>query len=970
MPKDYDHQKIEQKWRAIWEESGIYEPDLKSAKKPYYNLMMFPYPSAEGLHIGHAFTFPGADVYGRFKRMQGEDVFEPIGLDGFGIHSENYALKVGRHPMELAEETEKRFYDQLKSLGNSFAWKERVETYNPEYYRWTQWLFVTLFKNGLVEKRKAPVNWCPKDLTVLADEQVVGGKCERCGSIVERRELEQWFFKITKYADRLLENLESLDWDPIVKRAQRNWIGKSDGANVRFQIKNSGKEIEVFTTRPDTLFGATFMVLSPNYPGILELASASQKKAVQQYQKEAAERELGEDNVSERAKTGVPLGIYVINPVNSEEIPVWVADYVSADYGSGAIMAVPAHDERDWEFAKKFKLPIRLVIEPLFVEKELPGKVREDQPFVEREAIMAIVKHWSQDKYLGLKWKKVAWGTWITGGVEDMTPEEAAKSEILEETGFKNPVLKKNLSRYHSQFYHPPKGVNRFAHFHDFYFELADGEQQKMAEGEEDIHEIVWLSPDEAEKFLTAEGHRYSWNELINGPEAYAGGGIYTNSEFLDGKTTDEGIVLMTKWLEKKGAGEAATTYRLRDWLISRQRYWGAPIPIIYCDKCGTLPVPEKDLPVVLPHVEEFRPTGKNESPLASDPNFYKTTCPKCGGPARRETDVSDTFLDSAWYYLRYPSAGDDKSAFNPEITKKWLPVHSYIGGREHSVLHLLYSRFITMALHDLGFLNFEEPFTRFRANGFLTMGGSKMSKSKGNVRTPDEYLQQYGADVTRLWLLFLGPFDQNNEFSERGIPGAERFLGKLHRFVSSYLTAKSSVESADSDEGILAASLEEARSEAIAKVSTDLEELRYNTAISAVMIYLSRLQDLEKEFGFAGHIEIWRPAIQTLLFLLAPLAPFITEELWHELGEEESIHISAWPKASGDIAKPDVLTIPVQINGKIRDQLIIAPGASESAVVKQAGESEGTKRHLENKEIIRTIYIPDKMLSFVVKDK
>jgi len=852
----YPFQEIEKKWSKKWFDTKIYEPDLDKAKKPYYNLMMYPYPSAEGLHVGNMYAFTGSDIYGRYKRMNGEDVFEPIGLDGFGIHSENYALKVGTHPKKQSEISEKNFYRQLKMLGNGFAWDEKLETYDPDYYKWTQWIFIQLFKEGLAYRKKSSVNWCPKDKTVLADEQVIAGCCERCGTEVTKKELEQWFFKITKYADKLLKNLDKIDWSENVKIAQRNWIGKSVGARITFPVKDVEDGIEIFTTRPDTMFGATYMVLAPEHELVEKLKDKIKNwKEVQAYVKKTKSRTENQRIADTESKTGVELtGVAAINSATKEEIPIWIADYVIASYGTGAIMAVPAHDERDYEFASKNNLEIRTVVEPIFIEKKEPGVVRENKPFVEREAIMAIVKHWKEDKYIGLKWKKVDWETLITGGVEKgQTSKEAAIEEIREETGYLHPKLIKELPS-------PPKNENRFGHFSVFYFELEDGEKDEISEKEKEIHSVVWLTKKEIENFRFPESQRFAFAALA-GKSTYTGEGVMVNSGKFDKTASEE-----AKWeITKTVGGGKETQYHLRDWLISRQRYWGPPIPMIYCPTCaeastgrenaGWQPVPEKDLPVLLPNIKDFQPKGTGESPLASDKSFWKTKCPECGGEARRETDVSDTFLDSAWYYLRYPDAENKKEAFSKAVMKKWLPVDMYIGGAEHSVLHLLYSRFLAMAFKEMGLVDFEEPFTIFRAHGLLIKDGSKMSKSRGNVVNPDEYVQKFGADAVRMYLMFVGPFSEGGDWRDSGIMGVVRFLNRVWPL----------------NENIKGDKLSDWMHGPIKKVTDDISELKYNTAIAELMTTLNRF---EKE-------GVTKSDFETFLLLLAPFAPFITEELW-----------------------------------------------------------------------------------------
>jgi len=662
----YDPSAIESRWQAWWEENGTNEPDLEAAGRPFVNLMRYPDPSAEGLHVGNLYAFTGADIYGRFRRLRGDDVFEPIGYDAFGIHSENHALKVDKHPMELIPSNIRNFERMLRAAGLMTDWSRTVDTTDPRYYKWTQWIFVQLFKAGLAEKKEAAVNWCPECQTVLANEQVIAGLCERCDTPVEQRMLSQWFFRITEYAQRLLDNLDWIDWSETTKTAQRNWIGRSEGARLHFPLSGvagasdaagaSGTEgggqtdrIEVFTTRPDTLFGATFMVLAPEHPLVERLTTDERRADVGAYVRAAAAVDLVErQKTDEREKTGVFTGGYARNPATGEDIPVWVADYVLMDYGTGAIMAVPGHDQRDFDFAGQFGLSVVQVV-------------------CSRAAL----------------------------------PEDADPADV--------------------------GGAGAEAAF-------------------------VEHTPDE----------------------------ILVNSGRFSGMEADAGGRAITEWLAERGLAATEVNYRLHDWCISRQRYWGPPIPIIYCDACGPQAVPEEDLPVVLPYVEDFRPTATGVSPLARDPEFYTAVCPACGADARRETDVSDTFLDSGWYFLRYPSTEFDDRPFDPERTRRWLPVSSYIGGEEHSVLHLLYSRFLTMVLHDLGHLEFEEPYDCFRKHGLLIRDGAKISKSRGNVILPDEYIARFGADTFRMYLMFLGPFQRGGDFRDGGLAGPERFLKKV----------------------------------------------------------------------------------------------------------------------------------------------------------------------------------------------
>lgn len=815
----YSFSSIEKKWQKIWREKGIYEPDLKSAKKPFYNLMMFPYPSAEGLHVGNMYAFVGADIFGRMKRMQGNDVFEPIGLDGFGIHSENFALKTKTHPAKLSKVSEKNFYRQLEMIGNGFAWNEKLETYDPAYYRWTQWLFIQLFKNGLAYRKKQSVNWCPSCKTVLADEQVISEKCERCSHDVVKKELEQWFFRITQYADRLLENLEKIDWSERVKIAQKNWIGKSKGAEIAFKLtgivgqSDGRREIKVFTTRPDTLFGATYIAISPELAKRWVDIGWKAEKNVQAYITKALAARVSYDESKE--KTGVFAGIYAINPANNEKIPVWVADYVLPGYGTGAIMAVPAHDERDFEFAKKYKLQSAMVICPNYPDPTCP-------------------------------------------------------------------VL-------------------------DY---------------------------------------------------AYAGKGHLVGSGKFDGMDSEKAKWEITKFV----GGKKQTQFRLRDWLISRQRYWGPPIPMIYCGACakakkgeqkempGWYSVPEKDLPVELPMVKDFRPKGKGESPLASVKNFYKVNCPACGAEARRETDVSDTFLDSAWYYLRYLNPINENFPFDAKRIKKWLPAALYTGGAEHSVLHLLYVRFIALALHDIKLLEFctskspqGEPFPKFRAHGLLIKEGAKMSKSKGNVVTPDHYIKKFGADAFRMYLMFLAPFEQGGDFRDAGILGVVRFLERVWKFGARITKNKNDIY-------VLL-------HKTVKKVTDDIEIFHYNTAISALMILLS---DIEKR-------ETSRSEFEVFLKLLSPFAPHITEELWHELGNKDSIHTSDWPKYEEKFIKEETINLIIQVNGRFRATVHASIGTDQKQAEKLALQEAKVKLALGGKKYKKVIFIQNKIINFVM---
>ena len=796
----YDPAAVEAKWQRRWIERGTNTVSLERAERPFVNLMMYPYPSAEGLHVGNVFAFIGSDIHGRYRRLRGYDVFEPIGFDAFGIHSENYALQVNTHPAELIPRNIARFREQLRRIGLMVNWEHELSTTDPAYYKWTQWIFLQLYEAGLAVKKAAPVNWCPQCMTVLANEQVINGFCERHPDTpVSQRVLEQWFFTITQFAQRLLDNLDTLDWSDSTRTAQINWIGRSEGAELVFETP-VGEPIRVFTTRPDTVFGATYVLLAPEHPLVDKLTAAEQQAEVNAYRRRATRMDVVARRIGSVEKTGVFVGAYASNPATGQMVPIWIADYVLMEYGTGAIMAVPAHDERDYEFATQFDLPIVRVIEP-------------------------------------------------------------GNEEALPYTG---------------------------------------------------------------------------WD------------GSLVNSGRFDAMSCRDAVGAITKWLEERRLGKEEVQYRLHDWCISRQRYWGPPIPIIYCDDCGEVPVPEADLPVILPPLDDFRPDASGVSPLARNEEWYRVPCPRCGKTARRETDVSDTFLDSAWYYLRYPSTDFDDRPFDAELTRKWLPVDSYIGGNEHAVLHLMYARFITMALHDLGHLPFEEPFTRFRAHGTIVKDGAKMSKSRGNVVVPDAYIARWGADTFRMYLMFLGPYQEGGDFRDTGISGIRRFLERVWGIVSQ----------TDGTGGAEPAVRK--LHQTIRKVTVDVEGLRYNTAIAAMMEYVNLLRSDE-----GG--QVTRDLTEPLVLLLSPFAPHFAEECWERLGHHESVFDACWPDFDEQLAREAEIEIVVQVNGKVRSRLTVRPGISEEEAIRLAKADESVRKFVTGKEIRKEIWVPDRLVNLVV---
>lgn len=803
MNSRYEFAAIEKKWRAEWEKNPINKEDDKKPK--YYCLDMFPYPSGKGLHVGHWRGYVLSDVISRYKVLQGYQVLHPMGWDAFGLPAENYAIKNNVHPEISTRANIENVKRQLHEISAIYDWSKEINTTDKSYYKWTQWIFARMFEKGLAYEKEMPLNWCPSCKCVLANEEATNGVCERCGSQVTKKNLRQWMLKITAYAERLLKDLDKLDWPEKVKKMQTDWIGKSYGAEVDFKVKDSDKEITVYTTRPDTLYGATFMVLSPEHKLAKELATGDNKKAVENYCYLASTKS-SVDRMSDREKTGVFTGSYGINPLNGALIPIWISDYVLADYGTGAIMCVPAHDERDFAFAKKFNLPIIQVIKP---------------------------------------------------------------------------------------------------------------------KGEE-------------EKELT---------------EAYTGDGIVINSPLFDGMTASEAKEKAPHILEEKGLGKKTVNYKLRDWVFSRQRYWGEPIPLVHCPHCGTVVVPDDQLPVELPMVESYQPTDTGESPLAAMESWVNTTCPKCGGPAKRETNTMPQWAGSSWYFLRYTDPHNDKELASKEALKKWAPVDMYVGGVEHAVLHLLYARFYTKFLYDIGVVDFDEPFIKLFNQGMINKDGSKMSKSKGNIVSPDDLVKKYGCDSLRMYELFVGPPEVDSEWDDSGIDGVFRYLSKVWKFVYAYKD-KNMAPTKES---------EFVKNTMIEQITQRLNALSTNTVVSGFMEYTSKMVDIAKEQN-----GIDKSCIDTLLILLAPFTPHIAEELWSQMGHAGSVFSSKWPEADASKLVVDEITLPLQINGKFRENMIIDADADKDTVVGKAKEILASR--LEGKTIVKEIYVPKKIVNIVIK--
>jgi leucyl-tRNA synthetase len=817
----YDPAAVEARWQEIWRAEHVFETANPApgddTSRLVYVLEMLPYPSGE-LHMGHVKNYTMGDVVTMFRRRRGARVMHPMGYDAFGLNAENVAIKTGRHPAELTRENIAAIREQMHRMGWSIDWTRELSTADPAYYRWTQWIFLRLLEAGLAYRRSASVKWCPVDQTVLANEQVIDGRCERCGNEVEARTLEQWFFKITDYADRLLDDLAEVRWPERVVTMQRNWIGRSSGARVVFRVDDSDIELPVFTTRPDTLFGATFFVMAPEHPLALELARGSEREtAVAEYVAHTAARSEVE-RAGAREKTGVFTGRYVINPVNDERIPLWIADYVLMEYGTGAIMAVPAHDERDFEAAQAFGLEVRRVVVPR------AGEVDESAPFV--------------------------------------------------------------------------------AH--------TDDE-------------------------------------------------VLVNSGPFTGMPAPEGKVAIVAWLEERGRGEATVAYRLRDWLLSRQRYWGCPIPVVHCDGCGIVPVPDDQLPVELPHVDDYAPKGR--SPLAAAEEWVNVPCPRCGGPGRRETDTMDTFVDSSWYYLRYADPRNSEAPFDRAAVDAWLPVDQYIGGVEHAILHLMYARFFTKALYDLGYVGFTEPFADLFTQGMIYFKGAKMSKSKGNVITPDPMVAEYGADTVRLYTLFMGPPDQDAEWSDGGVAGRYRFLARLWRAVlESVAESGPGIPELPGPAGGDPELLRKAHW-AIDKVTRDIgERFAFNTAQSAIQELVNMVHESPQADAATR-----RFALATAVSLIHPYAPHIACELWSRMGGERLWEIP-WPVADPDMLVADRTTYAVQVNGRLRGEVAVETGTGQDSVLTAAREHPNVRAHIDGKQVVKEIVVPDRLVNLVVR--
>ncbi len=820
----YPFVEIEQKWRNIWEKEETYKTDLSDIEKKIYALVMFIYPSGAKLHIGHWYNYGPTDTWARFKKMQGYNVFEPMGYDAFGLPAENYAIKTGVHPQDSTLKNIEDIREQLKTMGCMYDWNAELMTCVPEYYKWNQWLFLQLYKKGLAYRKNAPVNWCPSCNTVLANEQVqADGTCERCGTLVERKELTQWFFNIKKYADELLDGLDKIDWPEKTKTMQRNWIGRSTGTELDFDIEGYDEKISVFTTRPDTLFGVTYVVVAPEHEIVNKITTEEQKSKVEEYKNKVKTLSEIERTSTVKEKTGVPTGAYAINPVNGERVPIWIADYALLTYGTGCVMAVPAHDERDFEFATKFNLPIKRVI---------------------------------------------------------LKPGEDENTDLT---------------------------------------------------------------------------------------EAYTEPGILVNSGKFNGMDSVKAKEAITKYLEEIGKGKATVNYKLRDWLISRQRYWGTPIPVVYCEKCGEVPVPEEDLPVKLPYEVDFKPHGA--SPLARNEKFINTTCPKCGGPAKRDADTMDTFVDSSWYYLRYLNPKYSEGMFDSELANNWTPVDTYVGGAEHATMHLLYARFIHKFLRDIGLVKSDEPFTRLIHQGTITNQGAKMSKSKGNTVNPNQFIDRYGTDVFRMYLMFMGPYRDGGDWSDKGITGIDRFVQQSYQLFEEnkniFNTASDRSEFNLKELNQNEKAVYYKVNEILKRYEPEIDDFRFNTVISGMMELKNSILDNFKNCG--GDLKAY--VLRRFTTMLAPLAPHLAEEGWQMLGEGNSLFKNpVWFEPNESALVKDETTIVVQINGKVRAKIQAAIDLPQEEVREVVFSDQKVKNYTDGKTIVKEIYVKNKIYNIVVK--
>ena len=936
----YDFKKIEEKWQNYWEENKTFKTDIWNFSKPkYYALDMFPYPSGQGLHVGHPEGYTATDIVSRMKRMQGYNVLHPMGFDSFGLPAEQYAIKTGNHPGGFTKKNIETFTKQLKMLGFSFDWDRQISTCDPKFYKWTQWIFKKLYEDGLAKCVDMPVNWCEELGTVLANDEIINGKSERGGYPVVRKNMKQWVIDIPSYAERLLDGLNEIDWPESTKEMQRNWIGKSVGAQVNFKVNNSDLNFTVFTTRPDTLFGATYCVLAPEHELVNLITTDEQKEAVESYKKMCASKSDLERTELNKEKTGVFTGSFAINPVNNKLIPIWIADYVLSSYGTGAIMAVPAHDERDFEFAKKFNLDIIQVLE------EVTGTSNENE--THKDSIVAIVYDKENDKYLTINWKELG-GRLFIGGTRH-NGEDAitcALREITEETGYDDLEFVKETFKINHHYY----AYNKDKYFEiestGLLFNLKSNHQVEQKLDEDEKFSIEWVNKDIIEKEIKDELHIKTFNYCINNM-AMEGDGIHINSNFLNGLNKAEAIDKMINWLEENKIGTKKVNYRIREWIFARQRYWGEPIPIVYFSDGTSKALSDSELPLVLPELEDYK--GKNGCAPLENASEWKYTIVD-GKKVKRETNTMPGSAGSSWYFLRYIDPDNDNELANKELLDHWMPVDLYMGGPEHAVGHLLYSRFWNNYLFDKGYVGVKEPFKKLRHQGMiLGSNGEKMSKSKGNVVNPDDMVRQYGADSLRLYEMFMGPIDAAKPWDPLGIEGSKKFLERVFRLYTEENKIKDEANS----------NLEKIYHQTIKKVTEDYENMNFNTAISQMMIFINAVY---KENIFPLEYAL------NFLKILNPICPHITEELWQMLGNNDTITYEPWPIFDINKTIEEKYQMVVQVNGKVRGKIEIDTNTSIEEMEKLALEIDNVKKFIDGKEIVKIITIQSKIVNIVVK--
>jgi len=949
----YNPSEIEPKWQTIWEDQKANEVVKDPSKVKMYVSGMFPYPSGAGMHTGHAFSWAIVDAVARFNRQLGHNVLNPIGWDTFGLPAENYAIKTGTSPKVATATNIANFKNQFKRMGVSIDWSREINTSDPEYYKWTQWVFTKLFERGLAYQKESLQWWCPVDKTVLANEQVEAGHCWRCGSLVEKKSMKQWFFKITEYADPLLDGIEDLDWPQKIKTAQTNWIGKSVGAELDFAIEGSDESLTVFSTRPDTIFGATFVVIAPEHPLAKTLGVGDFKAFTDEYIAHAVKKSEIERTNDTKEKTGVFTGTYAINPVNGEKVPIWVADYVLGGYGTGAIMAVPAHDERDYAFAQKYHLPVIAVVEP---ETGTPQENPEA-----RKSIVAIVRDPKENKFLSINWGPKNGGNLFVGGGRDDDEDivETAIREIAEETGYTNVELVSQTGKMHHNYFAHSKNVARRIEAHALLFDLIDDTRTDTAleADEQGKFTVEWLTEAQAIAKVGDELHATSFGLLVGGKN-YHGEGVMVNSGQFDGMASSDAREEIVSWLEQQKLGRAKTSYKMRDWLISRQRYWGSPIPIIHCETHGAVAVPEDQLPVVLPDIEDFAPRGDGTTALGRATDWVNTTCPDCGKPALRETDTMDGFADSSWYLLRYADPNNSEVAWDPEVINYWNPVDVYVGG-DHAVAHLLYVRFWTHVFKDMGLVNFAEPVKKLIYHGYINAeDGTKMSKSKGNVVDPLDVIDSgYGADALRTYVLFMGPIELDASWSTKSVAGVYRFLNRVWTVSQHYLESEKDTTKNDDALRVLT-------HKTIRKVTDDYRRQSFNTAIAAMMEFVNELYKFKVD-GFSK--DVWQDSLKALVQMLAPFAPHMADELWEQLGQEGLVQNASWPVWDDALIVEDVISIAVQVNGKLRGEISVAKDADPEDIKAQALLQDNVAKFVGEQKPAKIIYVPGRLVSIVL---